>query len=262
MMAKGEKRYIDGIFNYCDRWCERCPMTSRCRLYADEQEAFGESEAGRDPNNAEFWEKLSGIFSKTVEMLYEMLKERGIDPNEISKAVAEKKQQNRKKKAKDSPLVQAAEKYASMVDSWFTKHQKSFERKGREWIKQARLGLDGVDPEAEFQLLQDAVDVIRWYQYQIAVKLHRATSKEDEDEITNPDYLAACISDANGSTKVALIGIDRSIAGWSVLREVFPNRADKLIDMLLHLARLRTNVEKTFPNARTFVRPGFDTLKK
>jgi hypothetical protein len=26
--------FIVGIFNYCDRWCERCPLTSRCRVFA------------------------------------------------------------------------------------------------------------------------------------------------------------------------------------------------------------------------------------
>ena len=29
---------ISGIYNYCDRWCERCPLTSRCLVYAAEQE--------------------------------------------------------------------------------------------------------------------------------------------------------------------------------------------------------------------------------
>ena len=27
--------FIVGIFNYCDRWCERCPLTNRCRVFAD-----------------------------------------------------------------------------------------------------------------------------------------------------------------------------------------------------------------------------------
>ena len=27
--------YIVGIFNYCDRWCDACAFTSRCRLFAD-----------------------------------------------------------------------------------------------------------------------------------------------------------------------------------------------------------------------------------
>jgi hypothetical protein len=30
-------RYIDSIFNYCHRRCERSRFTDRCRLYADER---------------------------------------------------------------------------------------------------------------------------------------------------------------------------------------------------------------------------------
>ena len=29
-----QEGFIVGIFNYCDRWCERCPLTSRCRVFA------------------------------------------------------------------------------------------------------------------------------------------------------------------------------------------------------------------------------------
>ncbi|MDY6990017.1 MAG: hypothetical protein SWQ30_18400 [Thermodesulfobacteriota bacterium] len=25
-----DNRFISGIYNYCDRWCERCACTSRC----------------------------------------------------------------------------------------------------------------------------------------------------------------------------------------------------------------------------------------
>src|SRR4029450_3375593 len=28
-------KFIAGIYNYCDRWCERCRFQSRCRLYRD-----------------------------------------------------------------------------------------------------------------------------------------------------------------------------------------------------------------------------------
>jgi hypothetical protein len=37
---------IAGIFNYCDRWCERCSFTSRCRLFADENEMEFERDHG------------------------------------------------------------------------------------------------------------------------------------------------------------------------------------------------------------------------
>ena len=31
-------RFIEGVFNYCDRWYERCRFTSHCRLFADHAE--------------------------------------------------------------------------------------------------------------------------------------------------------------------------------------------------------------------------------
>src|SRR5215212_7116601 len=37
--------FIVGIYNYCDRWCETCRFTSRCRLFAD----GAEHEAMTDP---------------------------------------------------------------------------------------------------------------------------------------------------------------------------------------------------------------------
>src|SRR5262245_28933303 len=38
--------FIVGIFNYCDRWCERCPLTARCRVFADESEHAFEGDHG------------------------------------------------------------------------------------------------------------------------------------------------------------------------------------------------------------------------
>ena len=37
-LLKKEKKIVDtgfvpGIYNYCDRWCERCPLQLRCMSY-------------------------------------------------------------------------------------------------------------------------------------------------------------------------------------------------------------------------------------
>jgi len=29
------ERMIPGIYNYCDRWCERCAFSRRCRVFRD-----------------------------------------------------------------------------------------------------------------------------------------------------------------------------------------------------------------------------------
>ena len=80
---------ISGIYNYCDRWCERCPLTSRCLVYATEQED-NDSPESRDIHNEAFWKKLNSIFQETREMIADwastnlpLLAELGIDPVDL-----------------------------------------------------------------------------------------------------------------------------------------------------------------------------------
>ena len=70
--------YIPGIYNYCVRWCERCPFTSRCLNFEMSEEKFGDLESV-DLNNEEFWKKLGETLDETLNMLKEMAEEQGID---------------------------------------------------------------------------------------------------------------------------------------------------------------------------------------
>jgi hypothetical protein len=53
-------------------------------------------------------------------------------------------------------------------------------------------------------------------------------------------------------------GLDRSLAAWAALRSRFPEQGDAILEFQLWLVRIRQATEKLFPNARAFVRPGFD----
>lgn len=73
--------FISGIYNYCDRWCERCAFTGRCRVFADE------SQASEDESSLEIdavVEKLKTVFAEAKEMLLEKAEELGIDPFAMS----------------------------------------------------------------------------------------------------------------------------------------------------------------------------------
>ena len=59
---------------------------------------------------------------------------------------------------------------------------------------------------------------------------------------------------------MALLSIDRSIGAWGILRAHFPQEEDSILDILVHLERMRKAIEKAFPDARAFLRPGFDTI--
>jgi len=253
-----DPRYIPGIYNYCDRWCERCTFTSRCLNYAIEEENFGDAEV-RDLNNKAFWDKLQLIFQQTIEMLNELADEQGIDLDSLNMESASEEISQRLDSAKYHELSISARKYSNMVDNWFESEYSLFEQRQDELNTMLRLDIGGNKPYAEAAEIKDSVEVIRWYQHQIYVKLMRALSQEELVETQEEDNTLQ--SDSNGSALVALIAIDRSTSAWGKLQECFPAKTDSILDILLSLDGLRRMIEKTFPNARNFKRPGFDDMQ-
>jgi hypothetical protein len=251
-----DPRFIPGIYNYCDRWCERCPFTARCLLYATEEEAPLDPEA-RDLHNAAFWDQMQEIFAQTRQMLEELAAEQGIDLTAIAVEDAVKERRRRRARVKKEHLPQQAMKYVEQVNAWFRAEQGRFEQKQEELQTAANLALPGHDPAADATAIADAVAVIRWYQHFIYVKLHRALCGEANEDILD-DEGKPFPRDADGSAKIALIALDRSLAAWAQLRAHFPDRADSILDLLVHLERLRRQAEARFPRARSFQRPGFD----
>ena len=244
-------RFISGIHNYCDRWCEKCPFTSRCMNYALCDEQFGDPEAN-DINNKKFWDRLSEIFKLTLEMVKEDAAKMGVDIDSIDFEQEEREEKRNREIRENNKCVQTAKAYYKMTDKWFVSNNSLFEEKADDIRAKVEMALPGVDPEAEFLELKDAVEVIRWYEHQIYVKLKRAVSGTLRNTVDED------ISDANGSAKVALLGIDNSIAAWGILRNHLEDQRDLVLDILLHLSRLRKETERTFPGDRAFIRPGFD----
>ncbi|MBU1486722.1 hypothetical protein KKH56_01545 [bacterium] len=246
--------FIPGIYNYCDRWCERCPFTSRCMNFALGEKQFDDPKS-RDINNKAFWEKLGEMFQVTLDMVKEMAEEQGIDLDslDIEEVAEEERLKDETAESHECPL--AAKAYGKMVDDWFDSAKGVFEEKGDELSMKLRLNLPNANPVEEATSLEDRVQVIRWYQHQIWVKLMRAIHGELEERSEVMDDFP---KDSDGSAKAALIAIDRSIAAWGEMREHFPGQEDEILDLLIHLDRLRRKTEEVSPEARAFVRPGFD----
>jgi hypothetical protein len=250
-----DPRFISGIYNYCDRWCERCVFTSRCLTYAMEKEDFEDIEA-RDLNNKAFWDKLQLIFQQTIEMIKELAMESGIDLNSLDMESTDEEFSQRQDKAKDHELSLSARYYSKIVDRWFESGYPLLEQRQNELNTILELGISGAEPYTVADEIIDSVEVIRWYQHQIYVKLMRALRGDELADIQEEDN--ALQKDSDGSALVALIAIDRSIGAWGRLQDHFPEKTNSILDILLHLDRLRRKIEQVFPDARNFKRPGFD----
>ena len=275
----GNPAFISGIYNYCDRWCERCAFTSRCFLYATEQaDPDANDPEIRDLNNEKFWRKLHDIFTDTATMISEWAAEAGVDLNSVDVTEEMAEHEREMEAAEQDELSEMARHYAMTVQNWFRDQSVTEEDVHDD-------AMNGSNPVNDDLTAFDAAEIIQWYQFFIAVKLTRALSRpasidegsDDEGDLSfdfmSADEMAedelvdydAVISrahrmDSNGSAKVALVAIDRSTAGWGALQQSLPDKAHTINPIVLELDRLRRLTEKRFPQARDFIRPGLDEV--
>lgn len=236
----GERKdLIPGVHNYCDRWCERCPFTSRCGSYFL-SDGFGEDQEENDSNNEKFWDDLKTIFEVTFEMIQEKAEELGVDFNDINEDDYEVEWVK-------NDATEQSRQYGFDISNWLKKHHED--------IQQAGQKLMLVD-ENKLLKLKDAVDVVQWYSFFISAKIHRAFLKHEWDEEYEDDEYY--MYDNNGSAKIALIAIDRSIAALGCILEKMHEHEDDLLNFLATLSKIKKGVLAAFPKAIEFKRPGFD----
>ena len=216
--------FIVGIFNYCDRWCEACAFTSRCRLFAD----VAETEASLDPGLRALVEAAPlEPPPQPPPWLAELLQE-------MDKAIhepADNQPPDRPIRPEHVEIERRARSYCMRVFRGLKAHERT-------------ACHDPADPRA----------VILWFHTLIRVKVHRAlhglANDEPEDRDWPPDY--------DGSAKVALLGMERSHAAWIELLERGVVSDAEAASFIADLVWLGENLEGVFPNAREFVRPAFD----
>jgi len=248
-----EPRYIRGIFNYCDRWCERCEFTSRCLSCKLEEKHFDNPEEIEQFND-EFLDSFDEVLENTHALVREIALEYGFDPGSIMAAPdGATKAENTKL---THLLIHAADAYAKMVEQWFETNEFYFRQKEEE-MNRIRIVTPGHHPEKEAALINDASEAVRWYQHQIHIKIRRAIRSVAVEKQSEDDEIP---KDSDGSAKVALIGIERSIAAWEMLRNSFPGLEKQIMDLIRFLESILKRVETQFPWARAFVRPGFDEI--
>ena len=260
-MSKLSEKYLKpanrivGIHNYCDAWCQRCAFTARCAVFEMGEESDRDPKA-RDPKNKEFWEQMGGYMADAMEMLRERCIEMGIDPDQPPSLEEEAEEERNRAKVGANQLVRMAGDYMMSVKRWLDAAEPVLKAKEDELNLRARLELPGApSPRPEAAEIQELLEVIQWYFTLIPAKVGRAVAGAVRGV---PECIADEPRDSDGSAKVALISIERSMAAWTRLRAHLPEQRDALLDMLVALDRLRRGVERDFPEARAFVRPGFD----
>jgi hypothetical protein len=259
-----KQKFIPGIYNYCDRWCERCSFTTRCRNYESTSKLSPEPP---DINNKAFWDSISANFQKAIKLLHKAAKKHGIDPDKAMTKDEEQVYEQRKTfldtETKKHPLIKLCKRYEQTVMPYF-KNEISNElvEKTRELVSGLHMGIKSEEDVVHTMAgLGDCEEIIRWYLFFIDAKLQRAlhgklparsgTEGEDDEDDGYP-------KDRDGSAKVAIIAIERSMMAWSRLYELLPVSEDTALNALSILSQLKQKAIEEFPKAMEFKRPGFD----
>ena len=250
-MGKGN---IAGIYNYCDRWCERCTFTSRCAVYENESDLAPEQ---LDIKNKAFWERLGQNFVKAKDLLQKAAEQYGVDLDAVKEEIEEtqRKKERIKLESRQHPLSQLTFEYSDLGRQWLKTQPGMLDRLDN--LKtELTLGVESREgAKRETGIIKDSLAVIQWYLAFIHVKLMRALmgklSHEGGDEEEYPH-------DYDGSAKIALIAIERSMHAWSAIFEILPDKEDDFLRILSMLEKIKSMTRQEFPKAETFVRPGFD----
>jgi hypothetical protein len=217
---------------------------------------FGDLKDG-DISNEVFWQKLSETLQETMTMLKEMVEERGIDLDSLEIDNSEDPDDPFENKPVVHMTTHMAKTYIDVVENWFNDNVYILDDDSRQLAAVYEADASDSYSKEDTVSLMDSVEVIRWYQHQIYVKLQRAihSFQDEEFEIEN-----GFPKDSDGSAKVALIGMDRSISAWGKMIRYFSDQKENILDVITYLDRLRRRTEKKFPDARAFMRPGFDEI--
>jgi len=223
--------YNDTIFNFCDRWCEKCQFTSKCLNFAL-------SVDDPPPDDKEGWKYLKNVVDATCMMLDDLTELNGYDVTQIENVILTPSQD-----PESYPLSIYVKETAFKIHNWLKKN---------DLFGRLNNLLDlGVQLSEKFSRYKESVEVIYRYNFLVAAKITRAVA----GLLENREYSHY---DMNGSAKIALVSIDRLIIAWSFILTERTQIEDEVLEILINLTEVRKRTELTFPDARKFIRPILD----
>jgi hypothetical protein len=239
------------VHAYCDNWCERCPFTAKCAVFAREQAWRDSKDSISDSDVFEYVEKSLG---EALDKMMHIIEERGLDLDDIGtegEHVGDSAEPSPEVLEELKQTENTAKRYGFDSLKWMISKNTMFEEYRDVLLQKQDLGL-AID-EVELAELANAVDEIQWYAHFIGAKIHRIA-----DQLQEPFIFDDIQNDANGSAKVVLIAIARSIRSWEVMIRDFPEQLNEIISFLSLLQQIQTVVNRLFPHSAAFHRPGFD----
>jgi len=266
----GNPNLIPGIYNYCDRRCERCPFTERCFQYLEtrrehalareEHEKGKEKENETETENESVGRAVARSLEHSLDMLRIIGRRLGIDlADDAPESADSGSGVDADKQPRLSQSLKLKEKEEEQDDQDTQAEEDPLLRLAREYSNLAWPILRALDPVLHMRgeaALVDARETLELFSTSISAKVFRAVVTGVDPDFDREDLQ----NDANGSAKVARLMIQDSRRAWRALMEPGQATEDGVPARLVRMLEdLDTRLGTRFPRAMDFQRPGFDT---
>ncbi len=244
-----EEKLIPGIYNYCDRWCEHCNYTDRCRLFQTEAERnIKHILNDEDPNDPKvFASDITENLMNAVEMLREKFEELNIDPEEVE----------------DAELFPAPDFNSYAINNLAESFTNNLFPLLESLYEEQKL-LSNDDENNDFQSdkqkeIKVSLSVLEWYAPQVYVKTKRLLQSreeylaQDDEELKDLDK-----EDFYVTAKLLLLATENCISSIHKLQQYFTSHSDELSDLIIQLHSIKKELIILVPDVTEYKRPYFD----
>lgn len=243
---------IPGIFNYCDRWCERCFYSNKCLVFQKESEQkIKHILKDEDPDDpAVFAQDITDNFREAFETLNKMMEgmDDKIDLDEDVDYIDET-EEIQETNTEMYDLHSKSDEFFKECSIFIKKIEAHFPKQNNEFIHENK----------EQKLLAEVVAILSWYSPQILVKCKRANfSLKEINLAVDEEMRGYATEDLNVTLKIAYLGIQKCL---QVLRDLY-NQMNEFSDEIISLLVIGNDTEKEllklFPEIPNYKRPYFD----
>ena len=252
---------ISGIYNYCDRWCERCAFTARCSNYRFMKkleglinEELGDDEQGHIPPiqaSIQIVEMRSGT---PMDSIME-------DTDPVEETIENAKQEEANRKMQEHPLYRLTDNYSNEVFDIIKARNKEDFLEGITIDPELATQLGAPSEPDIYKIISEKHPAILHLSILVFVKTARALGNWF-DLLEEGDPHGFTKQDMNGTAKLVLVIIDELLEEWMKLRTTQPAFEEKANQLFDDLLKIRDLTEEQFPKARGFKRPGLDNENK
>jgi len=252
---------ISGIYNYCDRWCEKCSYANKWLLFKREAERnIKHVLRDEDPNDLKVFSKdFAESFQEAFNLLSDKMKDEEIDEDlnemveeELNDFIDELKEETSEtelvkdfhRRYKDN-LVNQTEKFFKDFYDYYEKINTIFT-------------IDGVSSvSADYKKLQ--LEIAGWYAPQIHVKTRMCLlSKKKLVKPLNQTSREVELEIFNVNCRIAYTGICKTISALEEISKFILKNYSFISDLLKQMNEIKANFVIEYPNVLVYKRPYFD----